>query len=91
MSLENDRERGRQAQEILDSAIYKEAHAGIEAEIIRQWREARNADDREQLHQLLLMHGKAKVALEAVMRSGQLADADLQRKMSRAEAMANAA
>ncbi len=88
MSLEGDKERGRQAQEILDSPIYKESHAGIEAEIIRQWREARNSDDREQLHQLLLMHGKAKTALESVMRSGLLADADLGRKMGRAEAMA---
>lgn len=90
MSAEADILRGRRAQEVLDNEVYIEAHAAVEAEIIRQWREARNADDREQLHQLLLMHGKGKEALESVMRSGAIADAELQRRMGRAEAMARA-
>lgn len=84
-SLESDRERGRLAREVLDNPIYAEAHAAIEQEVIKQWREARNTQDREQLHQLLLMHAKAKTALESVMRTGQLAEAELQRKASRAE------
>lgn len=84
-TLERDRERGRLAQDVLDNPIYAEAHAAIEQEVIKQWREARNTQDREQLHQLLLMHAKAKAALEQVMRTGQLAEAELQRKATKAE------
>ena len=84
-SLESDRERGRLAREVLDNPIYAEAHTAIEQEVIKQWREARNPADREQLHQLLLMHERAKAAMESVMRTGQLAEAELQRKTSRAE------
>lgn len=83
-------QRGRLAQEVIDNPIYAEAHAAIEQEIIRQWREARNPEDREQLHQLLLMHARAKTALESVMRSGQVAEAELSRKVSRAEQIGNA-
>lgn len=85
MSLEQERDRGRLAQEVLDNAVYVESHAAIEQEVIRQWREARNPQDREQLHQLLLMHERAKAALEQVMRTGQLAQAELQRKATKAE------
>lgn len=89
MSLEAELQRGKLAQEVLDNPIYAEAHAVIEQEIIAQWREARNTHDREQLHQLLLMHAKAKTAIEAVMRSGQIAEAELSRKLSRAEQIGN--
>jgi hypothetical protein len=88
MSHEAEVRRGQMAQEVLDNEEYIKAHAAIDAELIRQWREARNIDDREQLHQLLLMHGKAKAALEAVMRSGELAAGELQRRHGRAEEMA---
>lgn len=84
-SLERDRDRGRLAQDVLDNPVYVESHAAIEQEVIRQWREARNPQDREQLHQLLLMHERAKAALESVMRTGKLAEAELQRKLTRAE------
>lgn len=85
MSHEQDALRGKRAQEVLDNEVYAEAYQQIEQEIIRQWREARNPQDREQLHQLLLMHEKARNALETVMRSGQVAEAELGRKLSRAE------
>jgi SH3-like domain-containing protein len=87
VSNETDVRRGQRAQEVIENEVYAEAWAVIEQEIITQWRQARNADDREQLHQLLLMHGKARTALETVMRTGQVAQAELQRKQSRAEAM----
>lgn len=87
MSDQRDVERGRQAQEVLDNPIYAEAYAAIEGEVIRQWREARNQQDREQLHQLLLMHERAKTAIESVMRTGEIAAAELQRKASKAERM----
>lgn len=88
MSLEADVQRGKLAQEVLNNEVYIQAHAAIEAETIRLWREARNTDDREQLHQMLLMHAKAKTALEAVMRSGEIASVELGRKVTKAEQMA---
>ena len=90
MSHEAEVQRGKLAQEVLDNPIYIEAHAAIEQETIRLWREARNPEDREQLHQLLLMHDRAKTALESVMRSGQVAEAELSRKLSRAEQVGQA-
>lgn len=90
MSHEADVLRTKRAQEVLENEIYAEAWTQIEQEIIRQWREARNPQDREQLHQLLLMHGKAKTALESVMRSGRVAEAELARKQSRAEQIGSA-
>lgn len=85
MSLESDALRGQQAREIVANPIYAEAWTALEGEIIRQWREARDPQDREQLHQLLLMHERAKTALESVMRTGDVAAAELARRMSRAE------
>jgi sulfatase maturation enzyme AslB (radical SAM superfamily) len=90
MSHEADVLRGNRAQEVLDNEVYAQAWAEIEQEIIRQWREARSQQDREQLHQLLMMHGKARTALESVMRTGQVAQAELGRKLSRAEQIGQA-
>lgn len=88
MSLEQEAQRGKLAQEVLDNEVYAEAHAAIEAEIIHLWRESRVAEDREQLHQLLGLHVKLKSAIEGVMRSGEIASAELRRKQSKAEQMA---
>jgi hypothetical protein len=88
MSYEAEIQRGKRAQEVIENEVYTEAHASIEAEIIRLWREAKNTDDREQLHMLLGLHGQVRTALESVMRSGEIAAAELARKMSRAEQMA---
>lgn len=78
-------ERGKQAEEVLTNPIYVESYETIEQEVIRQWREARNPQDREQLHQFLLMLGRVQDAMASVMRSGQLAAAEIARKQSRAE------
>lgn len=87
MSLQTEMERGHRAREVIENEVYAEAWAAIESEVIRQWRDARSPQDREQLHQFLLMHEKAKTALESVMRTGQLAEAEIARKQSRAELM----
>ena len=80
MTLEVEAERGRLAQEVLDNAVYAESYALIEAELIRAWRGATDARDREQLHQLLGMLNKARTVLESTMRSGRVAASELQRK-----------
>ncbi|MUV13583.1 hypothetical protein [Noviluteimonas gilva] len=85
MTREAEIRRAQRAQEVLNNDVFVEAWDMIEAEIYRQWRESRNAGDREQLHQLLGLHGKIKAALEAVMRSGDITKAQLQRDQTRAE------
>jgi hypothetical protein len=88
MTPEQEAQRGKQAQQIIENPIYAESFLDLEQQIIAQWRAARNAEDREQLHQLLGLLSKTKAALESVMRSGQVAAAELSRKQSRAEQMA---
>lgn len=82
MSNELEAERGRLAQAVLDNEVYADAYAQLEQEIVTKWREARDKDEREQLHQLLLMLGKVQKALEAVMRSGKVSSAELLRRAS---------
>ena len=90
MSNELDAERGRLAQEVMDNPVYADAYAQIEQEILTKWRESRDKDEREQLHQLLLMLAKVQKTLEAVMRSGKLSSAELIRRASLPERIGRA-
>lgn len=85
MSLDKDVDRGRHAEAVLNNPVYAESYALIEQEITNKWRDSRDKDEREQLHQLLRMLGKARTLLEATMRSGQVARKELERKQSLAE------
>lgn len=85
MSDVQDVDRGRQAEAVLGNEVYVAAHAQIEQEIYRKWQDSRSADDREQLHRLLMALRLVKSALESTMRSGQLAAKELDRKRSLAE------
>ncbi len=89
MSDELDVQRGRQAQEVLDNEVFAEANTLIEQEIIRLWRESKDAGDREKLHMLLGLQAKLRTALEAVMRSGEVASAEILRKRSRLERLSD--
>jgi SAM-dependent MidA family methyltransferase len=80
MSLERESERGRLAADVLKNEVYVEAYTKLETEIIEKWREARSTQDREQLHQMLLLLAKVQRALESVMSSGKVADAEIQRR-----------
>lgn len=82
MSDEQDVERGRLAQEVLKNPVYTDAYEQIEKETIRLWREARSPQDREQLHQFLLMLEKSKRVLESTMQSGELAQHQILQKQS---------
>lgn len=82
MSLENDIERGRQAEAVLGNAVYAESYTLIEQELTRLWRESRDKDEREDIHKLLRMLDKARNVLESTMRSGQLAAGELLRKQN---------
>jgi hypothetical protein len=81
-------ERGRAAQAVLESAVYVESYALIEAEIQRKWRESRDPAEREELHLLLRMLDKARNVLESTMRAGQLAQDKLTKAQTQAEKMA---
>lgn len=90
MSHEAEVLRGKRAQEVLDNEVYVESFALLESEVIQKWRESRNPEDREQLHQFLLMLGQVQTALESVMRSGVVAADLIGRKKSRAEQVGEA-
>lgn len=85
MSLDKDIDRGRHAEAVLNNPVYTESYTLIEQEITRKWRDSRDKDEREQLHQLLRMLDKSRTLLEATMRSGQVAKKELERKQSLAE------
>jgi hypothetical protein len=78
-------ERGQLAQQVLDNPVYAESHGLIEAELTRKWRESRDKDEREHIHQLLRMLDKAKNVLESTMRTGQLAADKIKQRKSIAE------
>lgn len=85
MSLEQDEERGRLADEVLKNRVYAESFSLIEQEMTRLWRESRDKDEREQLHQLLRMLDKSRSILESTMRSGRVASDELRKRRSLAE------
>ena len=82
MTDQTEAERGRQAQAVLDNPVYASSYALIEVEITRKWRESRDKDEREQLHLLLRMLDKARNVLESTMRTGKLAESELERKQT---------
>lgn len=85
MSLEQEVERGRHAEEVLNNPVYVEAYALIEQGITEQWRQSRDASEREQLHQLLRMVDKARTVVETTMREGRIAADKLKQRRSLAE------
>jgi len=82
VSLEQEARRGQLAQEVIDNPVYTDAHEAVESEIVRLWKDSRDPKDREQLHALLGLHTKIKTAMESVMRSGEIASAELRRKQT---------
>jgi len=82
--------RGKRAQEVLDNEVYAESYALLESEVIQKWRESRNPEDREQLHQFLLMLAKVQNALESVMRSGLISADLVGRQQSKADQIGEA-
>ena len=82
MTNEQEAQRGQLAEAVLTNPVYSGAYALIEQELTRLWRESRDRDEREQLHQLLRMLVKVQTVMESTMRSGQVAARELQRKRS---------
>lgn len=78
-------ERGRLAEQVLENPVYVEAYESVEKELIRQWRDSRDRDAREQKHQMLTMLDTVRTVMQATMRSGQVAVKELERKQSLAQ------
>ena len=85
MTDEQDSRRGAEAREVLDNPIYAEAYDSVRGEILALWEASRDAADREQLHTMLGLLTKTRTAIESVMRTGEVATAEIKRKKSLAE------
>jgi hypothetical protein len=85
MTNEIDAQRGQQAQAVLDNPIYQDAYAKLEESLVGKWKESRSLDEREECHRFLVILQKVHAALDSTMRSGQLAQAEINRKRKLAE------
>jgi hypothetical protein len=85
MATDVDIERGRLAQDVLDNEVYADAYTKIEQGIIQKWRDARDKDEREHLHRLLLCLQAVRDNLRSVMQTGELAKHSLEQRQTWAE------
>ena len=85
MSLEADARRGELARSVLDNPVYAESYDLIERSIVEAWKESRDAAERDELHRLHKTLAKAKNLIESVMRTGEVAQAELKHKRSIAD------
>jgi hypothetical protein len=71
--------RGAQAEELLNSEIFKETFAALEAEFIKTWRTVavKDVEARERLWQAVNILGKVKEHLQTLAANGRLATRDL--------------
>lgn len=82
MTLESDVRRGEQARQVIESPVYVAAYEQIEQAILANWKDSRDAAEREELHRLHRSLLKVRTLMEATMRSGEIAQAELKRKRS---------
>lgn len=82
MTRQEDIDRARLAKEVIENPIYQEAFTQVENGIIQSWREARDKEDREHLHRMLLCLNKTKAVMMAVMSSGKLTEDQIRREQS---------
>jgi hypothetical protein len=67
----NEERRGEEARRILESDIYKEAYAQVEANIVARLAQAdTKAEDAETLRQLLIALRKVRIYMEQVLNTG---------------------
>lgn len=73
-------ERGQLAADVLANPVYVEAYDLIEKGIYSQWRDSKDSNEREQLHKLHGLLGKARKLLETTMEQGKFEAASIERK-----------
>lgn len=83
MSRQEELDRARLAREVLENPIYTEAFELVEKGIIQAWREARDKEDREHLHRMLLCLNKTRGVMQGVMASGKVTEETIRREQSK--------
>ena len=81
MKAHDEQERGRQAQELLNSPLLSAALEAIEAEVIEQWEKcpARDQEGKEALWQLFKTSKKFRAILLGYIDTGKLATEQIKR------------
>jgi hypothetical protein len=82
MSEIDEVERGRQANAIVESPVYKAAFDGIKQELYLQWQNSENQAQREQLFLAWQMLDRLKSSFNQTMRNGEVALKILDQKRS---------
>lgn len=80
MTQEEERIRGEQARQIIESPIWKEAWDEFEQSVLKKWRNEPNIETagREALWLSLRIADKARKNIERVMQTGQMANRQLE-------------
>lgn len=80
--MENEIQRGIQAQSILDSEIYKESVEAVRSAIIRQWESCpiRDVEGQHELKLMLKLLGDIQANIKTVMETGKLAKVQIERE-----------
>ncbi|MEM9122174.1 MAG: hypothetical protein AAGB03_02525 [Pseudomonadota bacterium] len=72
-TLGDDKERlGHEAHRILNSEAFREAVARVETSTIERWKKAQSAEEREDLHRLVLLLATVVAELRSMWISGQI-------------------
>lgn len=88
MTPDQEERRGEDARIVLESAIYKEAFAQIEANIVAKMAlQATTAAEAEELRRLMIALRKVRTYMEQVMTTGTMAAMEEERKRNWAQRM----
>lgn len=82
--LIRESERGKRAKRILEDELWLDAWATLENALVSGWKTspARDAEGREALWMALQMAGRVRASLESHMRTGQMAEMQLERNLN---------
>lgn len=81
MTIEQDERRGEDARQVLDSPVYKEAYAQIEANIVNKLAlQGTGNDEANDLRRLLIALRRVRGYMEQVATTGTMAAMELERK-----------
>ena len=85
--------RARQAQEVANNPLFKEAFSSLRDSLLREWESspARDTEGRERLWLAVNLLGKVQAHLSETMRTGQMASMQLQEQRSRWQSLKDAA
>jgi hypothetical protein len=80
MNERQEVEHGRHAEAVLENVAFKAAFEQIEKDIINQWKQSKDQQDREKLHLSLQLLSRLESVLKASIANGQVASQILERQ-----------